>query len=362
MKKLIIFVITWGMISVNCTVNTVVNTGCTEDNVKRCSGSDLQICENSNWRTIETCGSSSGECVERNGNAQCEDSNDDSIQDNIEEIKSDSTDFDVDYTPETDSEGEQIDSAEDGQNDIYDPCPIDVDCSHSLVFDSTDNDWLSLPLAAFNDLSQGTMELWIKRSGRQSDRMDHGASGNFYGTFFSKQHGYVDTYGHFGFDSDGDSPKVKFSLKKGYFNTNSLVVGTSIIPDEQWTHLAVTWNGSNVSLYVNGSLDTSINSTHTIPDALGADFCAVGKSLYASFNGKIAEIRIWSVARTETEIQAAMNGPVLPDNIDLVTYVKMAEGEGQVASDSTINSFDGVLGTSEQVESNDPAWDDDIPF
>ena len=73
-----------------------------------------------------------------------------------------------------------------------------------------------------------------------------------------------------------------------------------------WAHLAATYDGANVRLYVNGvqvgiSAQTGTIGTTTTP-------LWIGGSQY--FSGVIDEVRIYNVALTQAQIQADMNTPV----------------------------------------------------
>ena len=59
------------------------------------------------------------------------------------------------------------------------------------------------------------------------------------------------------------------------------------------------------------------------------------------FNGKIDEVRIWNVARTESQIQNTMNTILSPEyystsDSGLVGYWRLDEGTGQTAEDLSV--------------------------
>ena len=79
-----------------------------------------------------------------------------------------------------------------------------------------------------------------------------------------------------------------------------------------WTHLAATYDGTAVRLYVNGVQAASTARTGTLasstsPLELGGDI------FYGQvFNGAIDEVRIYNVALSAAQIQTDMNTPVSP--------------------------------------------------
>jgi hypothetical protein len=80
---------------------------------------------------------------------------------------------------------------------------------------------------------------------------------------------------------------------------------------DQWTHVACTYNGSEVALYARGDLLNSVSTSGDISTSgdtgtsLGADNPpGAGKRL----EGDIDQVRLYKVGRTEAEICAAAGG------------------------------------------------------
>ena len=101
------------------------------------------------------------------------------------------------------------------------------------------------------------------------------------------------------------------------------VKGKTIVTANKWTHIAATYDGTNVSIYVNGALEKSTKGTHTI----GSKAHVIGRrsspgGLY--FNGRIDEVRIWSTARTQTQIVETMTS--IPTGSDLLVYYNFNVG------------------------------------
>jgi hypothetical protein len=77
----------------------------------------------------------------------------------------------------------------------------------------------------------------------------------------------------------------------------------------QWHHVAATFNGSTLSLYADGALVNSMPFSGAIPNSNQSTWLGIGGS-YDVFSGTMDEVRIWNVARTQAQIQAAMNTEV----------------------------------------------------
>lgn len=80
-----------------------------------------------------------------------------------------------------------------------------------------------------------------------------------------------------------------------------------------WTHIACTFDGTNINLYVNGVLQTTTNAPGTIVEGtsgslfLGAD----GTGDYA-YKGRLDDVRLYNRALSAAEISIAMNTAVTP--------------------------------------------------
>ncbi|HEX7862769.1 MAG TPA: LamG-like jellyroll fold domain-containing protein [Verrucomicrobiae bacterium] len=92
--------------------------------------------------------------------------------------------------------------------------------------------------------------------------------------------------------------------------TSVRVAGSTALPLNTWTHLAATYDGAAVRLYVNGQQVGSVSvtgsiQTSTLPLRIG------GNLVWGEyFAGRIDDVRIYNRALTSSEVQANMNIPV----------------------------------------------------
>jgi hypothetical protein len=94
-----------------------------------------------------------------------------------------------------------------------------------------------------------------------------------------------------------------------------------------WHHLAATYDGAMMRLYIDGVLAASQAQTGTI--AVNSNVVALGNQtgIAEYFGGRADEIRIWNTARTQVEIQAAMNDELDPGTqTGLVSYYTFNQG------------------------------------
>jgi hypothetical protein len=93
--------------------------------------------------------------------------------------------------------------------------------------------------------------------------------------------------------------------------------------------VAAVFDGSNKYLYIDGNLDVSAAATGTIFNS--SYNVAIGENLEKTgrqFHGEIDEVRIWNIARTQEEIQAAMNATLCNYPAGLLAYFTFNEGVG----------------------------------
>jgi hypothetical protein len=215
---------------------------------------------------------------------------------------------------------------------------------YALSYDGV-RDFVSVPSSAsLNPTSQITVETWIKPSSLASSQISLGGTwdditgANRTYLFFignGKAQFYVSHTG-------ADAPNAS--------STTTLQVG-------KWYHLAGTFDGSNINLYVNGVLEGTASSpgaihTNTHPLYVGKSDGDLGNS--ADFGGTIDEFRVWNVARAQAQIQANMGTKLAGNEAGLVEYLPFDEGTGATAFDKTANHNDGSLGGG--VAANQPLW------
>ena len=95
-----------------------------------------------------------------------------------------------------------------------------------------------------------------------------------------------------------------------FAGANANIYGPAALATNTWSHIAATYDGAALRLYLNGTLvssqaRTGAISTSTNPLQIGGD------SIYGQFfQGAIDEVRIYNRALTQAEIQTDMNAPL----------------------------------------------------
>ena len=122
---------------------------------------------------------------------------------------------------------------------------------------------------------------------------------------------------------------------------------TGTFEQNQWYMISIVWDGSNMSVYINGEKDTPTENSVSGNQGFNLNRFEIGMSwggygTSQSYTGRMAEMRIWNIARSASDI-ASTQCSVDPKSEGLVGYWKMNEGEGHVFHDS--------------VAGNDMDWD-----
>ena len=109
---------------------------------------------------------------------------------------------------------------------------------------------------------------------------------------------------------EGTSNPSGFPAMGGTLPNAPPLYGTGVLALNTWAHLAATYDGATMRLYVNGVQVASRAQTGTIvtstdPLQIGGD------SIYGQyFTGRIDEVRIYNRALSAAQIQSDMNTPL----------------------------------------------------
>lgn len=163
-----------------------------------------------------------------------------------------------------------------------------------------------------NDSMQATVEAWIKPA-------------SWGGTIVSVLGGFS-----LSLDSKGMLTVTQ---------TNFTLTATTAVPTGVYSHVAAAWNltTKTLTLYVNGA---SVASSTAVPDCPDLK---VSVTMGSGFTGDIDEVRVWGSARTGFDDRWRRLTGIEPN---LVIYLRMDEGAGTTAGDSTRYLRPGTLSAS----------------
>ena len=80
-----------------------------------------------------------------------------------------------------------------------------------------------------------------------------------------------------------------------------------------------------------------------------------------AYAGLADEIRIWNVARSESELAGAKDKQLTGNETGLVAYWQFNEGSDDTVNDATGNGHTLRLGSVVGADSDDPMWTTDVP-
>ena len=190
------------------------------------------------------------------------------------------------------------------------------------------------PIAALNLTNNLSIEAWVKPS--------------FDGVHYIVSKGISDfSSGHYGLLQLNN--KIQFTLG-GAAN----VVSTANITPGVYTHVAATYDGASMKLYINGVLDNSTAYNQSlIPNTDTLQIGRLGNPIAMyNFNGEIDELRIWNTAKTATEINNNKNAILPAATAGLVAYYRFSETTGTTTADASSNGNTATLVNAPSFVSN----------
>jgi hypothetical protein len=187
-------------------------------------------------------------------------------------------------------------------------------------------------LNSFSTPENGTIAFWFKTFSASTTTMSP------MGGYYNRCYVYIE-------DADPNGPIIEDPrLKAGLGDQDhSTIAGTTTLSDNAWYYAALTWDDSNVKLYLNGGVDyegTRSGSAVTSNFGIG---CLMDDSGFPGYNylGAMDEAAVWARALSPSEIQALYN--------DGLGYIP-GEG-GTPLGDLTITSARNVT-FSDRVKAN----------
>jgi hypothetical protein len=223
----------------------------------------------------------------------------------------------------------------------------------ALSFDGTD-DKVTLgdsSQLSFSKDNAFTIEAWVQASVIGSRNTIFGKMAN------------ANPYTGYQFQS-ADPGILRFYLISDLAVNNAIAVATdsSVLADNKWHHVAVTYDGSSdisgIQIYADGNLlpttpiETSLTGeiTNNTPVIIGAR--SPGD---LNWNGQMDEIRVWNTVRTSNEIADNMDSVLVGNEAGLISYYPFDHTSGVIAADKGPNDLNGEWSGPSGANTS-PSW------
>jgi hypothetical protein len=239
---------------------------------------------------------------------------------------------------------------------------VDGKFGKALRFAGAQGSWVTVPDAAALDLSTGmTISAWVKPTAPLPE----------WPAVIMKERPGELTYALYANSKDGN---INVDYTSGGSEQN--LEGAGAVPVNQWTHVAGTYDGTTLSLYVNGQLVSSKPAPGPI-DATDGVLRIGGDDVWQGeyFPGVVDEVRIYSRALSPSEIQADMAAPVVAGTQPPQPGVDTTPPSGTIAIDGgdvSTEILDVTLSLTASDDAGDvvqmrfsddgASWSDAVPF
>ncbi|NUM75140.1 discoidin domain-containing protein [candidate division KSB1 bacterium] len=211
--------------------------------------------------------------------------------------------------------------------------------NYALDFDGSD-DLVKLPPNFLTTPEEMTLEAWVKTSSEKPLMLVISLEGA-YGLYLNR------------FAVGSCTP----FFDGGTIHDNDFGYGKNL-NDDRWHHIAATHAGGELRVFIDGvfagATSESLYDITTLDRAAGIGGQFDGSEYM--FDGIIDEVRIWNIAKTQTQIQANMHTSLQGNEPGLVGYWRFDEGEGQAVHDASPFGNHGQRGHSPGADAADPVW------
>ncbi|MBK7319521.1 LamG-like jellyroll fold domain-containing protein [Candidatus Villigracilis affinis] len=135
--------------------------------------------------------------------------------------------------------------------------------------------------------------------------------------------------------------KLAADFEDAATGANHPIIGLTTITTNAWHHAAVSYDSVSAvwTLYLDGVADgTSDLGANVLPRSDSIQHAAIGSALTSAgtpagyFQGRLDEVRVWNVVRTQAEIQSGMNSEILTPTSGLIGRWGLNDGSGTTAS------------------------------
>ena len=235
--------------------------------------------------------------------------------------------------------------------------PSEIAVENFLTFDGKD-DFVDCGRDASLQISGNeiTVEAWFKINNAKTATwqstilaMDHSEANNDVG-YFMRANG---------------NGQIEWGFGDGKWNEVKSADGVQLFELGTWNHVAGVYDGTYQKIYLNGNLISTSVAFTTLVKATPKENLYIGSTpSFATtrvIDAGLAEVRVWNVARTDSEIKEFATKRITGLETGLSGYWPINEGQGQTITDISSNNNNGILGGTTDENSADPIWTQGVP-
>jgi hypothetical protein len=194
-----------------------------------------------------------------------------------------------------------------------------------------------------SDLPMGnasrTVEFWMYV--RPTDWLGERNEIYVYGAPGTTATGFGLDFGTFTVDGMATNHATLNPYTNGGFNEDSKAYLGFDSSKALWVHVAMTWDGTTLRTYVNGTpriATTGTGGITALATATSPLTFGCNPPIYNCFGGLFDEIRVWKVARSAAEIMASYDKSLTGSEAGLVGYWKLDEAPGATTAADAVTT------------------------
>jgi hypothetical protein len=150
--------------------------------------------------------------------------------------------------------------------------------------------------------------------------------------------------------------RYSFQISNGtaYFSATKDILDTDL-PIGTWVHVCGVSDGSNISLYINGTFQSSTPFSGSILNTSQPVLLA-SKNMGNTIDASIDEIRIWGIARTASQINESMHKSIDAHQAGLIAYYTLDNHPAGTALSGETSPDSAASPVNAEVSSTGGQW------
>ena len=214
---------------------------------------------------------------------------------------------------------------------------------------------MELPPNIFNDLTQATVEAWVRWDDFSVTQI------------IKRAFNYGDAFQDFSITAYSDGPSLWFVMGDAQHVLHDVLV-RNLLREHQWCHVAAVSGPGGMRLYVNGALVGTNIYTGSFAGLKNGNHFYLGQTVTTNdppvnFKGAIDEVQVWKVERTEAQIREDMQGKLTGKEPGLAADWNFESTQNGVVRDAGPGRYDGkLIGAAKVVETALPSATAMVPW